>query len=78
MSPGCDESCCYWVDVGIPVNIENDLSKGVLVGIGIKVIGKIRRIEGSTLETAVGSDEGTTDGSRKGISDRFNAGCDKG
>ena len=51
--------------------------RGVLVGIGIKV-GKIRRIEGSTLETAVGSDEGTTDGSRIGILDRFNSGCDEG
>ena len=36
MSPGCDESCCYWVDVGIPVNIENELSKRVLVDMGVK------------------------------------------
>lgn len=39
---------------------------------------KIKRIEGFTLETLVGSDEGTTNGNRLGILDRFNAGCDEG
>ena len=39
---------------------------------------KIKRIEGFTLETLVGSDEGTTNGNRLGILDRFNEGLDEG